>query len=80
MGNIEFVLLISETCICVIMKQYKKKLKLFMFDSHSRNAAGKIEDYGYSILLSFSDIENFIEYLCATYFAIMVITCHIICN
>ena len=51
-----------------------------MFDSHSRNAAGQIEDCGYSILLSFSDTGNFIEYLCATYFAIMVIRCHIICD
>ena len=58
----------------------QKILKLFMFDSHSRNAAGQTEDYGYSILLSFSDIGNFIEYLCATYLVIMIIRCHIICN
>ena len=59
MGNIGSMLFISETCICVILKHYKK-LKLFMFDSHSRNAAGQIEDCGHSILLSFSDIGNFI--------------------
>ena len=44
-----------------------------MFDSHSRNAAGQIENCGYSIILSFSDIGNVVEYLCATYLAIMVI-------
>ena len=57
-----------------------KKLKLFVFDSHSPNAAGQTEDCGYSILLSFSHIGNFVEYLCTTYLAIMVIRCHIICN
>ena len=50
-----------------------------MFDSHSRNAGGQTEDCGYAILLSFSDIGNFIECLCATYLAIMVIRCDIIC-
>ena len=50
-----------NVCMCDF-ETLLKKLKLFMFDSHSRNAAGKIEDCGYSILLSFSDIGNFIEY------------------
>ena len=64
MGHIGSMLFISERCICVILKHYKK-LKLFTFDPHSRNAA---------------DIGKFIEYLCGTYLAIMVIRCHIICN
>ena len=67
--NFGFLLWLREICIAVILKHTcnKAKRKFHMFDSHSRNKNGQVDEHGASILVVFNTIEYFVSYICVNY-------------
>ena len=65
--NSGFLLWLREICIAVILKHNRTKLQYRMFDSHSRNKNGQVDEHGASILVVFNTIEYFVNYICMNY-------------